>query len=88
MYRVFRSAAEKDTGNLKTRSGLWRDLWVRKRKTEIPWLTGYVVKRAKALGVPTPICEAVVKMIEELEDGTREIGWKNLDELNELSVNK
>ena len=84
MYKVFQDVAQEDSKNLKTRSGLWRDLWVRKRRTEVPWLTGYAVERGKALGVPTPICEATVKMISELEDGTRSIGWENLDELNQL----
>ena len=36
------------------------------------------------IGVVYPtfwICEATVQMIAELEDGTRSMGWENLDEL-------
>ena len=88
MYKVFHNLAERDLGNLKTRTGIWRDLAVRKRKTEVPWLTGYLVERGKALGIPTPINEAAVKMIIEMEDGKRSMGWENLDELNELVTNR
>ena len=84
MYKVFYDLAERDRGNLKTRSGIWRDLAVRKRKTEVPWLTGYVVERGKSLGVPIPINSAAVKMILEIESGTRSMKWENLDELNQL----
>jgi 2-dehydropantoate 2-reductase len=84
MYKVFHDLALKDRRNLKPKSGIWRDMAVRKRKTEIPWLTGYVVERGKALGIPTPINEAAVKMISELEEGARSMSWKNLDKLNQL----
>ena len=84
MYDVFHTLAEKDLGNLKTRTGIWRDLAVRKRKTEVPYRMRYVFGRAKALGVPTPINEAAVKMILEIEDGKRPMRWENLDELNDL----
>lgn len=84
MYEVFHQLAIKDLGNLKTRTGIWRDLAVRKRKTEVPWLSGYIVERGKALGIPTPINEAAVKLILEIEDGKRSMGWANLDQLNKL----
>lgn len=84
MHRVFHDLAAKDRGNLKKKSGIWRDMAVRKRETEVPWLTGYVVEQGKALGIPTPINDAAMKMISELEKGARSMSWKNLDELNEL----
>lgn len=84
MYKVFHDLAVTDRGNLKRRTGIWRDLAVRKRKTEVPSLTGYVIARGKVLGIPTPINEAAVKMITEIEDGKRTMGWHNLDDLNRI----
>ncbi len=88
MYQALCDSAMKDLGNLKTKTGILRDLAVRKRKTEIPWLSGYVVERGKALGIPTPINELATKIISELEESIRPLGWDNLDELNELVKNK
>jgi 2-dehydropantoate 2-reductase len=84
MFKAFHDLAVKDLGNLKRRTGLWRDLAVRKRKTEVPSMTGYVIARGKALGIPTPVNEAAMRMITEIEDGKRSMGWHNLDELNEV----
>ena len=40
----------------KTHSGIWRDLAVRKRKTEVDHQVGAVVEIAATHGVATPIC--------------------------------
>jgi 2-dehydropantoate 2-reductase len=53
----------------------------RGRKTEIDFLNGYVVEQAKKVNVPTPVNAALTQMIREIEDGTRKIERKNLDEL-------
>jgi 2-dehydropantoate 2-reductase len=65
----------------KTKTGIWRDLAVRKRKTEVGALLGPTVARARGLGLAMPLTERLIAMIEELETGRRQMSWANLDEL-------
>ncbi|HYL81154.1 MAG TPA: 2-dehydropantoate 2-reductase [Candidatus Acidoferrum sp.] len=65
----------------KVKSGIWRDLAVRKRKTEVEAQLGIVVQKGKTLGVPTPLLIRLIAMIHELEEGHRSMSWTNLDEL-------
>ncbi|MHB1654705.1 MAG: ketopantoate reductase family protein [Desulfitobacteriaceae bacterium] len=67
--------------NKKTKSGIWRDLAVRKRKTEVDFQLGKVVEMGHQLEIPVPLTSLVVKMIKELEEGTRFMNWANLEEL-------
>lgn len=53
----------------KTRSGIWRDIAVRHRKTEVPLHYGPVVETGERLGVPTPGISALVAEIIAVEDG-------------------
>jgi len=65
----------------KTKTGIWRDLAVRRRKTEVGALLGATVTKARALGVAMPLTERLIAMIEDLEDGRRSMSWANIDEL-------
>src|SRR5215813_12414789 len=65
----------------KTRTGIWRDLVVRRRKTEVGALLGATVAKARTLGLGMPLTERLIAMIEDLELGRREMSWVNLDEL-------
>ncbi len=49
-------------------------------KTEIDAFNGYFVEKGKECGVPTPVNEKLVRMIHEIEDGTRPISLDNLRE--------
>ncbi|MDA3818005.1 MAG: 2-dehydropantoate 2-reductase [Prolixibacteraceae bacterium] len=49
--------------------------------TEIDHLNGFLVKKAKETGIDIPVNEQLVKMVHEIENGKREIGCKNLDEI-------
>lgn len=53
----------------KTRSGIWRDIAVRHRKTEVPLHYGPVVEAGESLGIPTPGIRALVDEIVAVEDG-------------------
>jgi len=53
----------------------------RGRRTEIDYLNGYICEKGKALGVPTPLNDAVRKMVLEIENGQRPVSLDNLDEL-------
>jgi len=72
-------------GSAKTHSGIWRDLAVRKRKTEVDAQLGQVVRVGGEMGVPTPLTQIVVRQIHEIETGDRPQDWTNLDELRTSS---
>jgi 2-dehydropantoate 2-reductase len=65
----------------KTKTGIWRDLAVRKRKTEVGAMLGATVAKAKGYGLAMPLTTRLIAMIEELETGRRQMAWANLDEL-------
>jgi 2-dehydropantoate 2-reductase len=65
----------------KTHSGVWRDLAVRKRRTEVDAHFVPIVERAGQLGLQVPLLRRMIAMIHEIEDGQREMASANLDEL-------
>ncbi|NIF55105.1 ketopantoate reductase family protein [Burkholderia sp. Ax-1724] len=67
--------------NAKTHSGIWRDLAIRKRKTEVDMQVGEVVRAGLRLGIATPTLAALQNMIHEIEDGRRALADANLLEL-------
>ena len=81
---VLNDFADATRNDIKVRSGPWRDLAVRKRPTEVDHTTGWVVAEGRRRGVAMPLNEALVRQVKELEQGTRERGWHNLDELARL----
>ncbi|MFN8472878.1 MAG: 2-dehydropantoate 2-reductase [Anaerolineae bacterium] len=68
----------------KSHSGIWRDLAVRKRKTEADPQLGPIVTLGAEIGVPAPLVARTIEMIHDIEDGRREISHANLDELAAL----
>ena len=73
--------AEHYRHSAKTRSGIWRDLAVRKRKTEVGPLLAPVLAAARKGGVATPTTERLGAMIAEIEEGKRGFTPDNLAEL-------
>ncbi len=65
----------------KTHSGIWRDLAVRKRKTEAEAQLGPIVEAAGRAGLRAPLTTRVMEMIREIEDGRRPLARANLAEL-------
>ncbi len=68
-------------GNTKVRTGYFRDIVVRKRKSEIDHICGEIVRRGERAGVPTPFNRQLAHMFEEIESGRRPLGWENLEQL-------
>jgi 2-dehydropantoate 2-reductase len=79
--RAMTSIATHYRAATKTKTGIWRDLAVRKRKTEVGAMLGATVARAKSHGLATPLTERLIALIEDLETGRRQMSWANLDEL-------
>ena len=65
----------------KTHSGIWRDLAVRKRPTEVDAQLGIVVILGAAAGVPTPLTARLVALIHDIEMGARPQSLETLDAL-------
>lgn len=65
----------------KTHSGIWRDLAIRKRTTEVDAQLGIIVRIGAEAGVPTPLTARVVTLIQEIERGIRPLARENLEAL-------
>ncbi|MDR7471087.1 MAG: 2-dehydropantoate 2-reductase [Armatimonadota bacterium] len=72
--------------SLKAKSGVWRDLAVRRRKTEVDQIVGAVVTVAARHGVPVPLNARLQEMIHDLEEGRRRMHRDNLAELSALNA--
>ena len=60
------------------RTGIWRDLAIHKRRTEIDRLIGPVIEIGRERGVATPGLSRLVAVVKEIEDGARPLGLDNL----------
>ncbi|MDF7647651.1 2-dehydropantoate 2-reductase N-terminal domain-containing protein [Erwiniaceae bacterium L1_54_3] len=67
--------------NSKTHSGIWRDLAVRKRVTEVDGQLGIVTRMAAEQGMACLTVEALITMIHQIETGQRLQADHNLNEL-------
>jgi 2-dehydropantoate 2-reductase len=67
----------------KSHSGVWRDLAVRKRPTEVDAQLGIVVALGTEAGVPAPLTARLVELIHEIERGDR---TQSLDALDVLAA--
>lgn len=64
----------------KTHSGIWRDLAIRKRETEVVMYKP-ILAEAESVGLAMPLTRRWVEMIREIETGKRQQSLTNLDEL-------
>lgn len=71
--------------SMKGKSGMWRDIRVKGRKSESEHITGYIVDRGRTHGVATPVNSAVLEQIQEIESGGRTMSLDNFDLLAELA---
>jgi 2-dehydropantoate 2-reductase len=67
--------------NAKTHSGIWRDLAVRKRRTEVDMQIKPVVDQGREHGIACVKLAALCRMIHEIENGERPLADRNLNEL-------
>ncbi|HEX6119576.1 MAG TPA: 2-dehydropantoate 2-reductase [Dongiaceae bacterium] len=65
----------------KSHSGIWRDLAIRKRKTEVEAQLGPISEAAEKLGMKAPLTRRTADLIHEIEDGRRPLSWDTLAEL-------
>jgi len=74
--------AEHYRHSAKTRSGIWRDLAVRKRKSEVETLLRPVIDAGRRHAVTMPTIARLAAMIAEIESGQRGFSTDNLVELS------
>jgi 2-dehydropantoate 2-reductase len=68
----------------KQRSGIWRDLVVRRRGTEVAAHLGPIIRHADQLGLPLPLTRRVAELIGDLEAQRAAPAWEHLDALEAL----
>ncbi|HEV7663270.1 MAG TPA: 2-dehydropantoate 2-reductase N-terminal domain-containing protein [Chloroflexota bacterium] len=70
----------------KTHSGVWRDMAVRKRRTEVDAHFLPIVHDAASLGIEVPLLQQMIAMIHQVEDGQRPFSSDNLIQLATASA--
>jgi 2-dehydropantoate 2-reductase len=81
LARSFADMVAFNRRSAKTHSGIWRDLAVRRRRTEIDAQIGPIVEIGKQHGVATPLSARLISLIHDIEDGRRPQAWAMLDAL-------
>ncbi len=71
--------------SIKQHMGIWRDLAVKKRKTEVDMQSAVIVAKGEENGIPTPVNAAVLQVIHEIEAGRRGMEWSNLDDIARMA---
>lgn len=75
-----RAMSEHNKAEPERRTGIWRDLKIRKRKTEVDGQLPPLVLAARRHGIATPLTEGVIGLIHKCEQGLPQ-SWDNLDTL-------
>jgi 2-dehydropantoate 2-reductase len=72
----------------KTHSGIWRDLAVRSRITEVEAQLGPIVNFGRETGVPTPNTRELIAMIHAIEMGALPLQGSNLSQLADRAARR
>ena len=75
---TIRWLADYTSRTAKTHSGIWRDLAVRKRRTEVDPQIGIIATLGREAGVATPALETLVSLIHDIEEGRRPMAFETL----------
>ncbi len=78
---ALRALAEAMRASPKQHMGIWRDLRVKRRKTEVDMQVAVVVATGRGQGLPTPVNAAVLDLVHQIEEGRRGMDWSNLAEI-------
>ena len=61
------------------KSTIWQDI-EKGRKTEIDYLNGYIENKAEEFGIFTPINAALIRLVKQIEDGTKQPSIENVND--------
>jgi 2-dehydropantoate 2-reductase len=84
--RSFTDMVAQNRRSTKSHSGIWRDLAIRKRRTECEPQLRPIVEAGRRLGLSTPLTERLISFIHEIEEGTRSFSPDNIILLEEVRV--
>ena len=73
--------AEFNRHTAKTHTGIYRDLAVRKRKTEVDPQIGVIAELGREAGIATPAISCLVSLIHDIEEGRRPMAYETFDVL-------
>lgn len=79
--RSFADMVMHNRRSAKSHSGIWRDLAVRKRKTEAEAQLGAIVDAGARAGVATPLSMRLIGLVQEIERNDRALSHDNLADL-------
>jgi 2-dehydropantoate 2-reductase len=63
--------AEFNRYTAKTHSGVWRDLAIRRRRTEVDPQIGLIAELGAQVGIDTPGIRRLVELVHDVEEGRR-----------------
>jgi 2-dehydropantoate 2-reductase len=86
LEKSYFTLAERLRGYTKTRTGIWRDLAVRKRKTEVFEQLNPVIQIGEKHGFNMLLIKSIVSMIQEIELSEREMSMQNVEVLEDIRV--
>ncbi len=66
----------------KTHSGIWRDLAIRRRRTEVDPQIGVIAEIAATHGIEVPVLSRLVSLVHDIEEGHRPQSAETFAELN------
>ena len=69
--------------HVQKRTGVWRDLSIHHRQTEVDHIVTPILSRGRERGLQLPLLERLVELVREAEAGARALGPANLDELRD-----
>lgn len=75
---TIRWLADYTSQTAKTHSGIWRDLAVRKRRTEVDPQIGVIANLGREVGTATPALETLVALVHDIEEGRRPMAFETL----------
>jgi len=67
---------------ISRRTGVWRDLTVRRRRTEAGPILGALMEAAVKVGLTVPRAHTLLRIIREIEEGRRRMDWANLTDID------
>lgn len=76
--RSFADMVAHNRRSAKSHSGIWRDLAIRKRQTEVLAQLGPIVEAGRAAGVPVPLTARLIRLVQDIEAGQRGLDSANL----------
>ena len=73
--------ADFNSKTAKTHTGIYRDLAIRKRKTEVDPQIGIICQLGRERGVDVPALECLVALIHDIEDGRKTMSFETFSAL-------